>query len=379
MWAKHFNPSELAAGSVHFPAPPTLLLVFGPTDALKRDGQLAGLMEKYPDAMQLACSTGTAVGPEGLGDDGFSGLALGFDRTRLAVETETMEDPGQSRAVGRMLGKKLAAPDLAGVYLMTDGLSVNGSALVLGLQDVLGQDAEISGGMAGDGARFGETLVSLNGKATAGSIAAIGFYGDAIRFSHGCVGGWDAFGPRRRITSAQGSVLYELDGKPALDLYESYLGTEAADLPSSGLLYPLVVWDPAKPEETYVRTLLSIDREAKSLTFAGDVPEAWQAQLMRGSADRLIDGASQAAVDAAKAMAAQGATPVACLLVSCVGRRLLPGQQTEEEFEVVRNVLGPDVELAGYYSYGEIAPRAGSQIAGLHNQTMTLTLLAEVP
>lgn len=377
MWARNFNPARLAQEGNTFPGSPDLLLIFGPTDALKSESVPAHLANLFPNSIQLCCSTGTAVDGSGLHDDGFSALALGFSRTRIAVETATLDHPSQSFSVGQALGRKLFAPDLAGLYLLTDGLTVNGSALVLGLQDVLGPDARISGGMAGDGARFGETLVAINGATQAGSIAAVAFYGDAIRFSHGCVGGWDAFGPRRRVTAAEGSILLELDGKPALDLYESYLGEEAAQLPASGLLYPLMVWDPANPEESYVRTLLSIDREAKSLTFAGDVPQGWQAQLMRGSVDHLIDGASHAARDAAEAMAAQDLAPEACLFVSCVGRRLLLGQQTEEELEVVRDVLGPGLALAGYYSYGEIAPRAGSSVAGLHNQTVTLTLLAE--
>ncbi len=379
MWAMPFDPFAIAENTALIRAEPDLLFTFGPTDTLKKNSLLTELMQRYPNAIQLGCSTGTAVSADGLCDNGFSGLALGFDHTRLTVVSESLDDPGQSYSVGQMLGQKLAATDLAGIYLITDGLAVNGSAIVHGLQDVLGRDAVISGGMAGDGARFGETLVSLNGKVTAGTIVAIGFYGDAIRFAHGCVGGWDAFGPRRRITAAQCSTLFELDGRPALDLYESYLGPEAEELPASGLLYPLLIWDPAEPDEHFVRTLLAIDREAKSLTFAGDVPEGWQAQLMRGSVDRLIDGASRAASDAKNAMAAQECAPTVCLFVSCVGRRLLLGQQTEEEIEAVREVLGHDLVMAGYYSYGEIAPHAGSHFAGLHNQTVTLTLLAEQP
>ncbi|MBC2668968.1 FIST signal transduction protein [Novosphingobium piscinae] len=243
--------------------------------------------------------------------------------------------------------------------------------------DVVGVEAEISGGMAGDGARFAETLVALNGAVQAGTIAAIGFYGDAIRFGHGCVGGWDGFGPRRRITASAGLVLHALDDRPALDLYETYLGDEAAALPGSGLLYPLCIWDPAKPDALFVRTLLGVDRATRSLLLAGDVPEGWHAQLMRGSIDRLIDGAASAARDAREEMAAQRVHPAACLLVSCVGRRLLMGQHTEAEIEQVHAVLGTGVPMAGYYSYGEIAPRAGSPVAGLHNQTVTLTLLAE--
>lgn len=375
MWAHQFDPlAALAQGLPRLPGKPDLVLIFGDTDRLKQSGMLGELAVRWPDAIQLACSTGSAVCGPSMADNGFSALAMGFDSTRVRVEVETIRSADQSRDSGRALGARLAAPDLAGVYLMTDGLVVNGSALVQGLQDIVGSDCEISGGMAGDGARFAETLVALNGAVGAGTIAGIGFYGSAIRFAHGCVGGWDPFGPRRTITASAGSVLEQLDGRPALDLYESYLGPEAAELPASGLIYPLQIWDPARPDDQFVRTLLGIDREAKSLLLAGDVPQGWHAQLMRGSIDRLIDGAARAASDA---MSAHGLAPQACLLVSCVGRRLLMGQSTEEEIERVHETIGPGVPMAGYFSYGEIAPRKGSLVSGLHNQTVTLTLLAE--
>src|SRR5438876_246695 len=70
---------------------------------------------------------------------------------------------------------------------------------------------------------------------------AIGFYGDNVRVTHGSKGGWDIFGPERRVTKSSGNVLYELDGKPALKLYKDYLGERAKGLPATALLFPLAV------------------------------------------------------------------------------------------------------------------------------------------
>ncbi len=52
-------------------------------------------------------------------------------------------------------------------------------------------------------------------------LAAIGFYGDHLRVGYGSMGGWEPFGPVREITRAEGNVLYELDGRSALDLYKT--------------------------------------------------------------------------------------------------------------------------------------------------------------
>jgi hypothetical protein len=53
------------------------------------------------------------------------------------------------------------------------------------------------------------------------------------------------------------------------------------------------------------------------------------------------------------------------------------GQRAEEEVEAVANVLGAATPIAGFYSYGEIARNYHSGVSCLHNQTVTLTLLAE--
>ena len=186
-------------------------------------------------------------------------------------------------------------------------------------------------------------------------ICALGLYGDRLRIGHGCDGGWHDFGPERRITRAEGNVLYELDGKPALDLYKTYLGDRAAGLPGTALLFPLAV-RPQADGEPLVRTILGIDEARRAMTFAGDVPEGGIARLMRASPEQLIDSAARAAREAAQALQECDAT--LAISVSCVGRRLLLGGRTEEEVETVADVLPAGAVHVGMYSYGEIAPPA---------------------
>jgi hypothetical protein len=94
---------------------------------------------------------------------------------------------------------------------------------------------------------------------------------------------------------------------------------------------------------------------------------------MRANKDRLVDGASEAALRCGTT----GATaPLLALAISCVGRRLVLGERTEEEIEAALEVLPAGAELVGFYSYGEIAPH-GEGTCDLHNQTMTLTTITE--
>jgi hypothetical protein len=232
----------------------------------------------------------------------------------------------------------------------------------------------VTGGLAGDGARFGETLVFWDSVPQKGAIAVLGLYGRRLKVGFGSLGGWDSFGPERLITRSKGNVLFEMDGQSALSLYKKYLGEHAKDLPAAGLLFPLSLRTKAG-ETAVVRTILSIDETEQSMTFAGDVPEGAYARLMKANFDRLIDGATGAAKTSHQAIGL--VAPDLAILISCVGRKLVLKQRIEEEVEGVRDVLGNRTVLTGFYSYGEISPFMPGAKCELHNQTMTITTFSE--
>jgi hypothetical protein len=331
----------------------------------------------FPTAHVMGCSTGGQILDNDISDESVAAVAMRFDTTRLRIATEPLSDPTLSRACGHEIGRKLQGDDLSAVFVLSDGLNVNGSDLVAGITSAIAADVPLTGGLAGDGACFGTTLVGADCAPRSGIVAALGFYGPDIRVGHGSAGGWDVFGPRRRVTRSKGNVLLELDGEPALDLYERYLGEdEAIRLPGSALLFPLQIFDPDRPEHVVVRTVLAVDRDLRSMTFAGDVPEGCMAQLMRGNFDRLAAGSAQAARQANVSTEGAGDHGVA-LLVSCIGRRLLMGQRTVAEVEAAGDELAPGFRRVGFYSYGEISPHAVSGVCELHNQTMTVTTITE--
>ena len=355
------------------------VLYFGTRDALAVAARYDELRNMFPAAHILGCSTGGQINNNDVNDDEIVAAAVSFDATRLRLCRQEINDAHRSKEFGEAIGRALDADDLAGVFVLSDGLNVNGSELVAGICSVIGPAVPLTGGLAGDGADFKETLVGGDCAPRARTIAAVGFYGDAIRVGHGSAGGWDLFGPRRKVTRSAGNVLFELDGEPALDLYERYLGPEECKgLPGSALLFPIQVYDLQHPDSAVVRTVLAIDREARSMTFAGDVPQGWTAQLMRGNLDRLAAGAADAARQARSGLDAKDGDQCLSILVSCIGRRLLMGQRTTDEVEAAGAELGSDTLRLGFYSYGEISPHAKSGLCELHNQTMTVTALAEV-
>jgi hypothetical protein len=348
------------------------VLAFGATDALEAPATLEPLRARCGGAPILVCTTAGEIHDTRVLDDGAVATAVWFEHTRVRAAQVPLASSDDSRAAGEAIGRAVLADDLVHVLLFSEGLHVNGSELVRGLSSMLPSHVTVSGALAGDGARFGRTLVGWDVPRER-SVAAVALYGDRIRVRCGSQGGWDAFGPDRVITRSDKNVLYELDGEPALSLYKKYLGEHAAGLPASALLFPLLITHQTGGRGV-VRTILNVRESDSAMIFAGDVPEGSRARLMKANVDRLVDGASDAA------LAAQGSIsdpPSLAILVSCVGRKLVLRQRVEEEIEAVRDVLGPDVPLVGLYSYGEISPFTSEARCELHNQTMTVTTLVE--
>ncbi|MEI9941867.1 MAG: FIST N-terminal domain-containing protein [Pseudomonadota bacterium] len=350
-----------------------LVLGFGAPQLLCDQDVWRRLRERWGTATILACSTAGEISGTQVLDDSLALTAIRFDATKIRC-AEVLIEGLTSEDAGRKLAEQLRAPDLSHVFVLSDGLKVNGSELVAGMTSTLPSHVSLTGGLSGDGARFERTYVCLNQFDGLPRVAAIGFYGERVKVSFASMGGWDPFGPERRVTRSKDNVLYQLDGQPALDLYEQYLGEHAAALPASGLLFPLSV-RATLDQPGVVRTILAIDRDARSLTFAGDVPTGAYARLMRANFERLVQGAEGAARTCHEG--APGRTPELAILISCVGRKLVLKQRVEEEVEGVRQVLGQEVPLTGFYSYGEISPFTPTARCELHNQTMTITTLSE--
>ncbi len=351
------------------------VLTFGSREVLQEPGHILNIRDAYPDALIVGCSTAGEISGTRVFDDSLVITAIEFEHTQVkGAQIKLGNGNMDSFKAGEELAMALDHENLAHVLVISEGTHTNGSDLVRGLTKHLPADVAITGGLAGDGANFVETLVFFNSGPKADSIVAVGFYGDKLQIGYGSMGGWDPFGPERLITRSEGNVLFELDDQSALELYKNYLGDHAKELPSSALLFPLSIRWEDYPEQL-VRTILAVDDDAGSMTFAGDVPQGAYARFMKANFDRLVDGA----YGAAKTSFEVGGevSPDLAILISCVGRKLVLQQMVEDEVESVREVLGESTILTGFYSYGEICPSAPNAGCDLHNQTMTITTLSE--
>lgn len=351
-----------------------LVLVFGNRYQLEAENCYDEVRQLFPDGHIVFGSTSGEILEENVFENSIVLTAIEFERSHFIVKSKNLSDfQGDDALLGKTLMAELPVEKLKHVFIVSEGSSVNGSTLIAGLENVKHDDVGLSGGLCGDDARFEKTLCSYNARPKEGEIIAIGLYGDSLEITSANFGGWTGFGPLRTITKSKENVLYELDGKPALDLYKQYLGDKAKDLPQSALFYPLNV-SLNDGSESLVRTILAIDEKNSSMILAGNIPEGSTVQLMMSTVDDIADGARHAAELAVSLR--KTATELA-LLISCIGRKLVMDQRTEDEVEEVIDVIGRQAAVTGFYSYGEMAPFAGERKCKLHNQTMTLTLLSE--
>ncbi len=356
-----------------------LVLVFG---SVKRfnEGKLQGFLKsRYPTAQIVGCTTSGEISANGVFDDSIQITAIQWEKTLQRVAQTKMSGVQNSFEAGAGLAKQLKADGLRTVMIFGDGLNVNGEELVLGFQSVLGDTIPLFGGMAGDGATFTKTLQLINDTISDNLVIAVGLYGSSLIAATGALGGWKPYGPPRTVTRSEKNVVFELDGKPALPLYRMYIGDHySKGLPGTGLKFPFAVMEPGSRDVEKIRTLGSFDAKENSVSFFGNVPEGSTIRMCQTNHDRLVEGAGAAAQLITGNLAGTSTSqPGLALCVSCVGRKGVMAELTSDEVTQVKQILGSQTSLTGFYSYGEIAPRPNTTSSVFHNQTMTIGYLSE--
>ena len=352
-----------------------LNFIFSDLQYLEDSEITSSIKKSFQGALLMACSTAGEISNTKMSEKTFVLTTVDFEKVTLKKCTYKLAQIEDSRNAGEWIGKELLSPDLKHIFILSNGISVNGTRFIEGINSIIGAEVNVSGGLAGDNGNFIKTYVSdENNDFSSDCISAVGFYGNNIFTSSGSYGGWDSFGIDRVVTKSKENVVYEIDGQPALELYKSYLGEKSAELPGSGLFFPLEMRE-SEDGELLVRTILGINEEENSLTFAGNIPEGSFVRLMKTNVNRVIDGAERAADIIKDSMKD---SPNLVLMVSCVGRKLVLKQLTQDEIEAVTHSFPDGTTFTGFYSNGELSKLKGFEACNLHNQTMTLTAISEI-
>jgi len=354
---------------------PQLVLVFGATSFFKKQ-QFVDRLKKETKAIHIVgCSTAGEIANDGVSDNSCVVTGVHFDvDPQIVIAKTSSKGIDDSRSAGEKLGSQLAGSKCHSVFLISKGVNINGSALIEGLKSKIPDSTLITGGLAGDHAAFQMTYTLHGAEVDSDMILALGFQNTSVHCSFGSMGGWEKFGPMRKVTQATGNILHTLDGQPALSVYKEYLGSYADQLPGIGLLFPLEVRSTESDVHGgLIRTILGVDEKTGSLILAGDIHENTFVRLMNAKNEGLVKGAHEAAKLANRFSNEHDKLSI---LISCVGRKLVMGPDVEDEIDAVRGVIESST-LTGFYSNGEICPSGAVTNCLLHNQTMTITTISE--
>lgn len=335
---------------------------------------IQGICEVVGRRVLVGCTTDGEISSEGFSSG--SAVLGGVASDSVQVRIASVHGLGaSSEQCGRELARKLGT-DVRHVQIFSDGLTENGCAILRGMRAVFGKEIPISGGAAGDGGKFQQTWQFAGSQILSDSLVGIALTGE-FKFGAGVRSGWSAIGTAKKVTKSSGNVVYELNGQPALEVYERFLGKHSTDLPAVGVEYPFGFMDDSgqcgEKDQLILRATMSVNHEQGSIAFAGEIPEGAMVRLTCGDYGSIINAAEQAANQALEEFG--GGSPAIIFFYSCMARRIVLGRRTAEEALHILSVFGPDIPMIGFYSYGEYCrPRYGSPSL-FHNETATVTVI----
>jgi hypothetical protein len=335
---------------------------------------LLGVNDAVSPSLVVGCTADGEISTQGFSTG--SAVLGGILTDQIDFQVAAVEGVGRdSEEAGIKLGRLLPA-DTRHVQIFSDGITGNGCAILRGLTSVLGSHVPISGGTAADAGTFRRTGQFVGAKVLSDGVVAVGLNG-RFSLSTGVGSGWSPIGIAKKVTRASGNVVFELNGQPALEVYERFLGKHADKLPGVGVEYPLGLVDSAGDggENDYclLRATMSVNRGQGSITFAGEIPQGALVRLTCGEYTSVLEAAEKAARRAQEGL--RGDSPVMLFFYSCMARKIVLGRRTKEEIDRIRLVFGPDLPVLGFYSFGEYC-RVGCDGPSLfHNETATVSVI----
>ncbi len=354
---------------------PDFALLFADIDVMKDTAFLTQIQDLIGNTPIAGCSTAGEITSKG----SFSKTAvlqgIKWDKadSKVKIVSTAKRDFAHDYSHANQLAKELIAEDLRAVLVFAPSVNADPPGIVRGIKEAVGANVMVAGGLAGDGGNFKSSLVFANGEVISEGLVLVGIYGKSVQVGHGAAGGWKSFGGIREVTKSGQNMVFEIDNRPALEVYKEALGEHASQLPANGLMFPFALLSDKNEELGLIRAVFTVDEEKKSILLAGDIATGTKIKFMRATNNNLVDGAKDAALKAKKG----SLTSSLVLCISCVARKFVMGEAIDDEIVAVQETFGADTGLVGFYAHGEIGPFFTSTDCQLHNQTMTVAVISE--
>ncbi len=358
---------------------PDLVLVFA-TIGYDQSTVVRAVRRATGGAPLVGCSAeGTVVGDEA--DESSFALAVGLfasDDVRFATAWASGLE-ADARACGRRLADELrphVSDDTAALLLFADGLTFNFDRFVAGLAGLMpaGRRLPLFGGTAGDNFKFSKTYQYCGDQVMSEGAVAVLMSGP-VRIATAVNHGSSPIGGERVATRCEGNVIYEIDGKPALDVLREYDNVD--DWPKTAASFGVGFRAPASlggQDEYVIRFMPARDVERGSVTIATEVKTGTSVWMTRRDPERIAAGVRRIGAEVRERLG--GISPAVVLHFDCSGRGalVLREQQRNDLVKELRAMVGkPETPWIGLYTYGEIGPVGG--VNHFHNYTLVLCAL----
>ena len=355
-------------------AVPRAGMLFAAID-LDHNALLCAITQAFPGIELIGCTTDGELSSElGFREDSATLILFASDTVDIAAGVGrglSGDVAGACRSAVEAAQAKTGKPPRLCITV-PEGLAVDGHAVTATLQQAVGRDIPVFGALAGDQWRLKSTNQFFGTEVLTDSIPVLLLSGD-FQFSYGVATGWHQVGEVGRVTRAEGSVVHEIDGKPAIDFYRQYLGPGTN--PTAEV--PLAVLS-TEDDSQYLRASWGVvDETTGAVTFLATVPEGSRVRLTLANRDEILTGCGES-LAIAKSNLPSDARLGAALFFSCAARKILLGTRTQEEIRLIRDTLGDAVPACGFYGYGEISPNMGDPTGTkYHNESFVTLLIAD--
>lgn len=196
------------------------------------------------------------------------------------------------------------------------------------------------------------------------TLMAVAFYGgENLNVTSICIQGWQPLGRVFKVTKAKGSIIYELDGIPACDVYKKYLNVEGDEnFFYNTLEFPLYVMCNNVP---VLRTPLSANSDG-SITMSSDFEEGEEVRISYGDPVTIVNSIIR------DSKTLDEFAPDVMHIFSCIGRKTYWSSK-EPTYEIAP--LEPICESSGFFSLGEYLRSDGT--LAQHNVTLVIAGMRE--
>jgi len=272
-----------------------------------------------------------------------------------------------SRAVGQRVAQDLLSHlsnDTIGLFVFPDGLIDYLGDFFAGLEGNLPSERFLPlwGGGAGNNFNLEEpTYQYCDDEVVSNGVAYALLSGEAQAswaISHGMV----PIGGERKVTRSQGNVIYEIDGKPAIEVLKEYLPEQALaddrDWMPYAISLALIFEAPSymKDEEYVVRGVPAVRMADGSITVQTEVKEGTSIWFSSRDKEKISTRFDQMAGQIKEQLGDEKPTLVFQFECSTRGKLLFREQEKQEILRRFRQSVDPDVPWAGFYTIGEIGP-----------------------